>query len=758
LFVVVVSFVVPTLQMESPLERNLTTSVNLARRDFEHRRDLKSSIFQVHPTPNQSLPNLHQLNHDNIPLNPTKYSSPTQLPATSPLRHSAMKARQKQKQQQSFLPETDQSNELSSSRTKEPPPTWIVHQVAQLEAHVRKLRKENKEWTARFRDEARSRATVMDMQRIIEELKHDRREVEQALAAAEGHVEEANLRYRKAINEAKQWKSIADEKTLSELEASQIEDMLWKPKFDSVSSLHTALTDDHDKLRNAFENLFEDYLDLTSKAQRKFRPKISKSELDATAEKFAGKKKGNKTRRPPPKKKKNEGKLKKKGKFGPELVKAAAVERRIEFIKARRKKMSVHVADIVYDHSHASEMERTPDWAKNDHDHLVQVLSCPSTQNSIVPHPWAKYKPGKAPDNIRVAYVDYDRLIDLLIIVYKAALSQRFGSDIDPSESGIDEVGTFTGRMRLLTDVFREQLTLKYGQKSVVEGYLYGVAESIVRYAPDNMHIEFFGRMVGVIDPDLYSPRMGAMFMRLLRTVVSEQEAVTLLTGIEEVEENGDSNTEKKKKKNTKTGKKKELSEEAAEKAMEASAAAAVSKSFDEEKSLVTIPLARALQAVETIFPNKPDYMLAWAKKELYPDLKEKLIKTLKRLSVPSDKSMVLDVNLLLVCAVDVWLEQHETDLYALCKLFRERRINENKPLDYRVFASAVRSCTKDTMPKIPDSVLFPIFNQVLSTKDTHMDVCSRDGFAVVCCAWGIVPFYKEVIVPGEVDKKKKKK
>ena len=30
-------------------------------------------------------------------------------------------------------------------------------------------------------------------------------------------------------------------------------------------------------------------------------------------------------------------------------------------------------------------------------------MSCPSTQNSIVPHPWAKYKPGKAPDNIRVA-------------------------------------------------------------------------------------------------------------------------------------------------------------------------------------------------------------------------------------------------------------------------------------------------------------------------------------------------------------------
>ena len=62
-------------------------------------------------------------------------------------------------------------------------------------------------------------------------------------------------------------------------------------------------------------------------------------EIEEKTEKNDRKKKGNKTRRPPPKKKKNESKLKKKGKFGPELVKAAAVERRIEFIKARRKKM-----------------------------------------------------------------------------------------------------------------------------------------------------------------------------------------------------------------------------------------------------------------------------------------------------------------------------------------------------------------------------------------------------------------------------------
>ena len=597
----------------------------------------------------------------------------------------------------------------------------------------------------------------MEMQRTMQALEHDRRDAEQALLVTQGHAEQADCRARKAAHEAQQWKELADQKSLSELEHSAIEDMLYKPKLDRLTDLYTQLDADNDKLRNAFENLFEDFLDITSKAARKFRPKMTKSQLDANADKLAGKKKN--SRKPPPanKKKKNNDKKKKKGKFGPALIKAAAHDRREEFIKIRRKKMSVHVADIVFDCSHANMLELAPDWANKGGDHMVQVLSSPATQHSIVPLPWAKYLK-QAPDNIRVAYVDYDRLLDLLTIVYKAAMVQRFGSDITTSEDGIDEVGTFTGRMRLMTDVFREQLVLKLGTKSVVEGYLYGVAEAIVKYAPNNLHIDFFGRIVGVIDPDLYSPRMGALFMRLLRTVASESEAVTLLTGDVPVQvapaDAGEGGGTQKKKKKTKKQKGKNETNEKEGGAVPVPAQVVSPTQLAEDKPLVAIPLARALQAVETVFPTKPEYFLAWSKKELFPPLKEKLIKTLRRLSVASDTSMVLDVNLLLVCAMDVWLEQHETDLYALCKLFRDRRMKEDQPLDYRVFASCARTCKKE-VPLIPDSILFPMFEQVLSTKDTAMDVCSRDGFAIVCCAWGVVlDHVPEEVKAGEVDKK----
>ena len=736
----------------SPLEHTISTSLKLARLDFEHRRSTKSSLF------NSSQQNSQQYSC----LLSSSSSSLPELP-TSPLRLSRPTNNQEDTPSSSNhrLPETNTTT-TATTTTNNTPPSWIVHQVAQLEAHIRKLRRENQEWTARFRGEARSRSTVLDMQRTMQGIDHDRQSAEHALEQAHLNLEHADRRARKAVHDAEQWKQLADRKTLSELEQSQIEDMLWKPKYDKVTNLWTVLTDDHDKLRNAFENLFENYLDVTSKAARKFRPKMTKAQLDATADKLAGKKKKKSGTRPPPKKKKGNDKKKKKGKFGPELVKQAVKDRREEFIKTRRKKMSVHVADIIHSHSHQARHHNshasgiaadgytnlTPDWAnkgKGGEDHLLQVLSCPSTQHSVVPHPWAKYlKP--APDIIRVAYVDYDRLMDLLEIVYRAAMTQKFGGDIDPSEDGIDEVGTYTGRMRLLSDLFREQLTLKYGLQSVVEGYLYGVAESIVKYAPENLHIEFFGRMVGVVDPDLYSARMGAMFFRMLRTVCDSEQAIILLTGIDSRNNSSSSSSSTSESKTSRTSKGNGKDGDEVEEAVN-----------EESKTLVTIPLARALQAVETIFPSKPDYMLAWAKKELHPDLKEKIIKTLRRLSVPDAKSMVLDVNLLLICSVDVWLEQHETDLYALCKLFRDRRIKEDKPLDYRVFATAARSCRKDPMPQFPDSILFPMFEQVLCTKDTSMDVCSRDGFAVVCCAWGIVPpFIPEEVKAGEVDKKKK--
>jgi hypothetical protein len=611
------------------------------------------------------------------------------------------------------------------------------------------------------------------MQRTIQQVVHEQANAEQALQDSERQAEEAEMRARKAIHDAVQWKALADRKSLTELQRSNIDDMLWKPKYDNVTGLWTTLTHDHDKLRNSFENLFEDYLDVTSKAARKYRPKITSSQLDATADKFAGKKKnGGKQRQPQKDNKKSEKKKKGSVKFGPAVVRFEVDERRKLFIQTRKKKMSVHVADIMYDQSsHSSSTkvvsEAAPVWVNKSkgEDHLLRILTCPSTQQSIVPHPWAKYKPGTAPADLRVAYVDYDRLLDLLSIVYSAAMRERFGGDIDPSEAGQDEVGTFTGRMRLLSDVFREQLTLKYGQRSVVEGYLYGVAEAMVRYAPDNLHVEFFGRMVGVVDPDLYTPRMGAMFLRLLRTVVEVPQALVLLSGEVDGEDGGgggvtgsirktpDGGTKGKKgkRKQSKQG----VAAEAAAPAEETTKAAA----GKDDAPLVTIPLVRALQAVETIFPTKPDYMLAWAKKELYPELREKLVKCLRRLSIPSDKSRGLDVTLLLICCVDAWLEQHETDLYALAKMFRGRKIKEDKPLDYRVFADAARSCTYDNMSSVPDSILFPMFEQVLCTNDMHMDMCTKDGFAVVCCAWGIVPPPPPLEVePGKIDKKNKGK
>eukprot|EP00946_MAST-07B_sp_MAST-7B-sp1_P003309 g3309.t1 len=660
------------------------------------------------------------------------------------------------------------------------PPSWIVHKCAQLEAQIRKLRRENQEWVNRFRSEARTRATVMNLRRTVQTSERQQADLGRMLQHAEDQAHEAEIRVRRAKTEASQWKQLADEKHVDNFESSKIEDMLWKPKFDALTTAHEALNNNHDTLRNAFENLFEDYLDMTSKAARKFRGKAAKATVDAAVKKNAGSGK-NKLKPPPAKKRPRKKSGKKKGKFGAALVMNASRERREEFIANRKKKMSVHICDLVHDHRsfHVTESDM-PAWIAKDQEHHVQVLSLASPIVSIVPLPLAKYKPGTAPKEIRVAYVDYDRLISLIGLTYRAAMSQRLGSDIDPSLETTNEIGGYIGRMRTLADVFREQMTQKYGVLTAVEGYMYGVVEALLRFQANSIHVEYFGRMVGVIDPDLYSPRLGAMFFRLLRTIVDEDRAVELLTCVEpEMAElqaakaakyahavlertkrdqaRAKEAADRARADQQREAKGIELSEiEKAARNLDASIRSDQSQADEDDlgpvvlpPEVITAPLARCLQAVDTVFPppGKRDFMLAWAKLGIDDELREKLVKTLRRLSVPAAQTMVLDVNLLLACCVDAWITQNETDIDRLRKLWRKRQLKEDKALDFRVFADAVKSCsaavagTKDgARPPLPNNLIYAMWLQVLGTNDTGTDFAVRDGFAVVCSAHGVVP------------------
>ena len=674
-----------------------------------------------------------------------------------------------------------QQDDVTNSRE---PPSWLLHKCAQLEAQIRKLRRENMEWTNRFRSEARTRATVLQLRQNVNVSERQHAEILKRMEHAEAQAYDAETSARRAHAEATQWKKLADESHVSHLESSEIEDMLWKPKYDKLTVDHKFLNEEHDTLRNAFENLFEEFLDLTSKAARKFRPKATKAAVDSTIAKKAGGK--NKLKPPPARKKKSKAAKKKKGKFGAALVMDATRERRQEFVATRRKKMSVHLGDLVKDRrsSHMTHSD-TPAWFANEKEHHVQVLCLSNPLSSIVPLPWAHYKPGTAPSNIRVAYVDYERLVSLIDITYRAAISQRFGGDIDPSSEVVNEIGGYIGRMRTVADVFREQLTLKYGVYTVIEGYMYGVVEAILRFQDNNLHVEYFGRMVGVIDPDLYSPRMGAMFFRLLRTIVDEDKAIELLTCVGPVEAEAQSLKAAKYEELISKRQKEESARipgKAAEARVEKGASSAIKSQAQEldaamrleedteitvveRPKIVTAPLARCLQAVDTVFPpqSKKDFMLAWAKLGIDDELREKLVKTLRRLSVPTAQTMVLDVNLLLLCCVDTWLTQNEIDIDRLCKVWRKRRMKADKALDFRVFAEAVKSCSVDEKsvqrPNIPTNILNSIWEQVLGTNDTEADFAVGDGFAVVCSAYGIVPPPPPPeLKPGEEAGNKKKK
>ncbi len=793
----------------------MTHSVDAARDDFQHRlaEDRRGA----------SSPTL-------LDLPAVHHPRPSPLSAKRRGRPGAGAGVRGSGPPRSMPPAQHHQNAPAAMASSVPPPSWIVHKCAQLESQILKLRRENAEWTRRFRAEAKSRATVLLMRRQLLAAESESSHLDAMLRAAEAHAHENDLRARRAEHEGAQWKTLADSRHVEELEQSKIEDMLWKPKFDFLDKAHNQLEEEHNALRNSFENLFEDYLDLTSKASRRFRPKPTAAQLAAAADKAnknAKKKAGQRPKRNKPKPKQNKGKKKKKGKFGPQMVVDAARERRVEYIARRKKRMSIHTQDLIQDcrrrHQHQSVGEDgtdggdMPSWAADAH--LVQVLPVVSTGPASVLLPFQRYrkKTSQPPTGVRVAYVDYDRLVSLVALVYRAAIGERFGRDISPTseESGAAvPCGSLLGRLgRTLGDVLRECLTKKYGLRSVVEGYLYGVAEALARHAEENLHVEFFARCVGVVDPDLYSPRLGAVFMRLLRALVdSEDQAVELLTGhaapkpkvpasdggVKQKGKRGkyEKRSEEKEKKKKKKTKQDEAEEAAAKQetnaeaggvgvkqvegkieggaavatagaaaaaptGAESLAAAAGATTFTAGVSKLSVPLARALQAVDSVFPTvaRAEFMLAHSQLVLREELREKLVKTLRRLSVPSKSTMEVDVNLVLVCCVDAWTEQHEDDVWEMGKMWKKRRLKEDKALDFRVFADAVRFCSDgyDQRASIPEDLLVSMWQQVLCTKDTGLDLASRDGFAVVCSAWGVIPQPPPPDVePGRVDPKKK--
>jgi len=94
----------------------------------------------------------------------------------------------------------------------------------------------------------------------------------------------------------------------------------------------------------------------------------------------------------------------------------------------------------------------------------------------------------------------------------------RAGGGLSAEGAGGSGAGASGGRSSI-ADFLRYFLILRFGLPTTADAHGFALAEGVRRLAPRSVRLRMFGQMTGLLEPDAYSPRMGTVFLQLLRTV-----------------------------------------------------------------------------------------------------------------------------------------------------------------------------------------------------------------------------------------------
>ena len=79
-----------------------------------------------------------------------------------------------------------------------------------------------------------------------------------------------------------------------------------------------------------------------------------------------------------------------------------------------------------------------------------------------------------------------------------------------------------------LPEFLQSFLLQKYGLPSLLESHMYAIVECTQRLGSTSGRLRLFGILVGVIEPDTYTPRLAALFLHFLRVLYPRFTANTL--------------------------------------------------------------------------------------------------------------------------------------------------------------------------------------------------------------------------------------
>ena len=588
---------------------------------------------------------------------------------------------------------------------------YLRSHVAMLENSIKSLKRENKVWISKYKTEARNRGIVIDLRNEMEEALSRQQNAEKKAMQYGDQIDIDKQLIRKLRLQIIDLKKSVHKREMVAVHSEDLNDLLYKPKLETLSEEHDTLGEEYSVLKQHFETLYKELSKFQSGARLKERKQRMKKAIEEALKRK--------------KKAKEKGGRKRRGKNDPLKV-WEQIEKALKINIDKRKRFRAQ-NELFIENSNQQNEVTDHGTNENEMDMPKQYTVISPLQSSSAVLPLRNYT---IAGNISKTLLT--EIPEISINNLYAILSKAVSAYLNKLNTEKDTINLNISFGETLIDVLIDI----YEVWPVIQMYIHGVIETIKHYAGEehnNVRVAFFGRLLGIINPELYNERACSTFLPILNNI-TKGKLEFALTGnlIYQHDEN--------------------ISQDAC----------------------YFVPMKVAKAICEKTFKNfevkYENYTLA-LKPEIYEQLTNNLIQYSQ---IETDELEVkrnggsnrkIDLDTFLAITLNAWYEQANHDLNGLSTTVWEQfGCVEEQVFDIPLLKDILGTI----LPKeYTREELKLIYKQLMSCQTVENDVgkglnvsdgtVTRENFAMVLHAYGISPF-KSVLTEEELLEIAKKK
>lgn len=377
---------------------------------------------------------------------------------------------------------------------------YLRSHVAMLENSIKSLKRENKVWISKYKNEARNRGMVMDLQNEMENALSRQHNAEKKAMQYGDQIDIDKQLIRKLRLQIIDLKKSVHKREMVAVHSEDLNDLLYKPKLETLSEEHDTLGEEYSVLKQHFETLYKELAKFKSGARLKERKKRMKQAIEEALK-----------RKKKVKSKKKKGGRKRRGKNDPLKV-WEQIEKALNSNIDKRKHARAQNELFI---ENSDQQNKVTDYDTNENEIGMpkQYIIISPLQSSSVVLPLRNYT---ITSNISKTLLT--KIPEISINNLFAILSKAVSAYLAKLNTEKDTINLNMSFGETLVDVLIDI----YEVWPVVQMYIHGVIETIKHYASEehnNVRVAFFGRLLGIINPELYNERACSTFLPILNNI-----------------------------------------------------------------------------------------------------------------------------------------------------------------------------------------------------------------------------------------------